>query len=225
MMRNWFFLLISCCAIAQAAPPSRLEIAYEMTRNGLALADIVHRFEHGAGTYQVTETWRGRGLFALRGHIRRSSRGAVTEQGLQPLEYSDERSGRDTERASFDWTAKTVTVQYQGDPKVLPFPLHPHDRLAFFYEFAFNPPRGVAVALDVIDGRGISDQLYSIEGGERLKTPAGEFDTVKLVRRKENNERAELWLAKDRDFLPVRLLIVGKDGTRLDQIAVRISSP
>ncbi|TMI21910.1 MAG: DUF3108 domain-containing protein [Betaproteobacteria bacterium] len=90
---------------------------------------------------------------------------------------------------------------------------------------AFVPPQAGQVALDVIDGKGISDQLYSVENGEWLVTPAGEFDTVKLVRRKENNERAELWLARERDFLPVRLLIVGKDGTRLDQVATRISSP
>src|SRR6266513_2578204 len=205
MMRNSFFLLISVAALAKAAPPARVE--------------------HTGGAYQITETWRGRGLFSLRGKIRRESRGAITAQGLQPLEYSDKRTGRDTERASFDWNAKTVTVQYQGDPKTLALPSHHQDRLAFFYQFAFVPPQGGQVALDIIDGKGISDQRYSVENGERLKTPAGEFDKVKLVRRKESNERAELWLAKERDFLPVRLLIVGKDGTRLDQIATRISSP
>src|SRR6058998_4335820 len=97
-MRNWFLLLISVAALAQAAPPARVEIDYEVTRNGMALADIEHRFEHTGGAYQLTEIWRGRGLFYLRGKIRRESRGAITAQGLQPLEYSDKRTGRDTER-------------------------------------------------------------------------------------------------------------------------------
>lgn len=221
-MRNWLYLLISVTAFAQAAPPARLEITYEMTRNGAPLADIVHRFAYGNGTYQLTETWKGRGLYALYGRIKRSSHGAVTEQGLKPLEYFDERTGRDTERAIFDWAAKTVTVQYKGDPKTMPLPPHAHDRLAFFYEFAFNPPLGKQVALDVIDGRGVSDQLYQVEAGERLITRAGEFDTLKLVRRR-GEERAELYLAKEHSLLPVRLLIVGKDGTRLDQVVTRIS--
>ncbi|TMI21909.1 MAG: DUF3108 domain-containing protein [Betaproteobacteria bacterium] len=112
-MRNWFLLLISVAALAQAAPPARVEIDYEVTRNGMALADIEHRFEHTGGAYQVTETWRGRGLFYLRGKIRRESRGAITAQGLQPLEYSDKRTGRDTERATFDWNAKTVTRSFR----------------------------------------------------------------------------------------------------------------
>src|SRR5438105_3292250 len=134
-MRNWFFLLISVAALAQAAPPASVEIDYEVTRNGMALADIEHRFEHTGGAYQVTETWRGRGLFSLRGKIRRESRGAITAQGLQPLEYSDTRTGRDTERATFDWNAKTVTVQYQGGPETLARPSPPQDRVACLYEF------------------------------------------------------------------------------------------
>jgi uncharacterized protein DUF3108 len=222
-MRSYLYLLIAFSAAAHAAPPARVEIAYEMTRNGMPLADITHRFAHGGGSYQVTETWRGRGLFALRGSIKRSSHGAVTDVGLRPLEYSDERTGRDTERARFDWTAKTVTLQFDSEAKTIPLPPHAHDRLAFFYEFAFNPPRGTEVALDVIDGRGVSDQVYRIEGNERLTLPAGDFDTVRLVRRKESGERAELYLARDRDYLPVRLLVIDKNGTRLDQVATRIS--
>jgi negative regulator of sigma E activity len=58
-----------------------------------------------------------------------------------------------------------------------------------------------------------------------VKTPAGEFDALKLVKRKVNPEdrSTEIWLAADRHDLPVRILIVEKDGTRLDQVAVKIS--
>ena len=224
-MRNWFFLLPSLAFAAQAAPPARLEMAYEVTRNDLAVADIVQALEHGAGRYRLSEVWTGRGLFRLRGQIRRSSRGEVGPDGLRPLEYVDERTGRDTERASFDWKAKTVTYQYDGPPSTIALPPHPHDRLTFLYQFSFKPPRGQKVVLDVMDGRGISDQIYQIEGRERFATAAGEFDALKLVRRKEGGERAEIWLATDRDYLPVRILIVAKDGTRLDQRVTRISAP
>src|SRR5438445_12097685 len=96
-MRNWFLLLISVAALAQAAPPARVEIDYEVTRNGMALADIEHRFEHTGGAYQVTETWRGRGLLYLRGTIRRESRGAIPAPGLPPLADPDHRPGRHAE--------------------------------------------------------------------------------------------------------------------------------
>jgi hypothetical protein len=226
IVRSCLFLLISTAAAAQAAPPARLEITYELTRNGTSMADIVQKLEHGAGKYELSEAWKGRGLFALRGNIKRSSRGNVNGDGLRPLEYADERTGRDTERATFDWGAKTVTYQYKGPPQTIPLPPHPHDRLAFMYQFAFRPPReGAKVVLDVMDGRGISDQIYRVEKSERMTIVAGEFDIVKLVRLKEGDERAEIWLAADRSYVPVRILIVTKDGVRLDQVATRIVAP
>jgi hypothetical protein len=224
-MRSLCLLLTSVALMpaALAAPPAQLEIVYEVSRNGSTIADTVHRLSHGNGTYQLTETWKGRGLYALRGQIRRASSGVVAADGLRPLEYVDERSGRDAERASLDWNTATATLQHKGAVKVIPLPANPSDRLASFYELAFDPPSEPRFLIDVIDGRGISDQIYLEEGREHLKTPAGEFDVLKLVRRKENNERAELWLAVDRSFIPVRILLIAKDGTRLDQVATRIS--
>ena len=35
-------------------------------------------------------------------------------------------------------------------------------------QFAFKSPVGGNIALDVIDGRGISDQVYQLEGREQL---------------------------------------------------------
>ena len=51
----------------------------------------------------------------------------------------------------------------------------------------------------------------------------GEFDTVKVVREGDGREKAELWLAADRAYIPVRVLVVEKDGTRYEQLATRIS--
>ncbi len=225
-MRKSSLLLISVAAfagVAAAAPPARLELAWELTKDGSPIAEIVQKLDYSRGQYEITEVWRGRGLYRLMGNIKRKSRGEVGAEGLRPAEYTDERSGRDTERASFDWKAKTVTYQYKGPATTIPLPPNPRDRLQFLLQFAFRPPRGEQVALDVIDGRGISDQVYRVEGRERFKTAAGEFDALKLVRRKEGGERAEIWLAADREYLPVRILIIDKKGARLDQVVTRIS--
>jgi hypothetical protein len=224
-MRRLLLLLISAgaAAAAQAAPPSTLELAWELTKDGATIAEIVQKLQHGAGKYQITEHWQGRGLYRLMGSVKRHSEGEVGADGLRPAQYSDERTGRDTERATFDWKAKTVTYQYKGPANTIPLPPNPRDRLQFLLQFAFKPPRGQQVMLDVIDGRGISDQVYEVEGRERFKTPAGEFDALKLVRRKEGSERAEIWLAADRDYLPVRILIIDKKGARLDQVLTRLS--
>jgi hypothetical protein len=228
MMRSSFSLLTSAllaaAAQAQAAPPPRIELHSDILRNGTAVAEMVDRFEHADGKYSLTQVWRGKGIFALRGSVKRRSQGLATPAGLRPLEFSDERTGRPTARATFDWQGNILTQQYRGGPRVEPMPEHAHDRLAFLYDFVFGAPPEKQVSFHLADGRGMSHQVYQVNGRERLKTPAGEFEAVKMVREKDG-DRTEVWLAADLSYLPVRVLIVDADGTRVEQVVTRISMP
>ena len=196
---------------APAAPPQKVEIAYEVARNGMALAEVSQRLEHDGRSYRLSETWKGKGVFALRGEAARSSQGAVAADGLRPQKFEDKRSGRDTRTAEFDSTTKTPTLQRQ-------------DQLSFMWTLAFSPPRDLVTA-SVADGKRVTSYTYKVAGRERVKTPAGEFDALKLVKHKENpdDKATEIWLAAKRNYLPVRILIVEKDGSKLDQVAVRIN--
>jgi hypothetical protein len=142
---------------------------------------------------------------------------------LKPVEFLDERTGRNTARAAFDWGANTVTMQYKGEPRTEPLPLRAHDRLAWLFDFAFAPPRK-EVAFDVFDGRGQSRHVYASAGRERIKTPLGELEALRYVRG-NGEERTEVWFAVKLDLLPLRILVVEKDGTRYEQVATKISSP
>ncbi len=223
-MRNWFCLLLSSAAFAHATPPARIEIVYEMTRNGAAMAETLEQLEHASGRYLLTETWTGRGAYFWMGTIKRTSRGDIAAEGSRPREFSDERTGRPPARAWFDWEAKTLTMQYKDPPRAEPLPPNAQDRLSFLLALSFLPGRSQAMSFAIFDGRGQSRHEYRVSGRERIKTPAGEFHTVVVVRETEK-ESARLWLASELGHLPVRLLVVQKDGTRLDQVAIRISRP
>jgi hypothetical protein len=224
-MRSLSWLLISAVAAGvHAAPPQRVELSYEVLHNGSAVAQVEHRLQHDGRIYELTESWSGKGLYALLGTARRTSRGNVARDGLQPLEYRDERTGRRTARARFDWQAHTATLQYKGDPRVLPLPPAASDRLAFLFDFAFSPPPAGEVVFNVLDGRGKSHHVYAVEGTERLATPAGDFQALRLVRR-EDDQTAEIWLAVERSYLPLRVRVTEKDGGRFDQVVTRISAP
>lgn len=220
-MRNWSIpmprslagALVFVAATAAAAPPQRVEVGYELARNGSAVAEVTQRLEHDGRSYRLQETWRGKGIYALRGEAVRTSAGAVVADGLRPASYEDRRSGRDPQKAAFDPAAKTPTLQRQ-------------DRLSFLWTFAFSPPREL-VSVSVADGKHVTVYGYQPAGRERLTTPAGEFDALKLVKqRKEPQDRStEVWLAADRGYVPVKLVIVEKDGTRVEQVAVRIATP
>src|SRR3954454_21259481 len=112
-MRNKLFSLIalSLALPALAAPPKRVEIAYEMSRNGTAFAELVERLEHDGKTYRLSAHMKGKGVFALRGDAERSSRGSIASDGLHPAEFEDKRSSRETVRAKFDWPGKTLVLE------------------------------------------------------------------------------------------------------------------
>jgi hypothetical protein len=226
-MRSSFFLAISLLAWAAAAwcaPPQRVELAYEISRNGMVIAEVFYLLEHDGRNYRITETSRGRGILALRGTTRRTSRGLVSPQGLKPLEFTDERTGRQTARAQFDWNAKTITQQYKAGPRIEPLLPRAHDRLAFIFDFAFAPARAAPVAFDLVDGRGMSHHVYSPGGEERISTPVGQFQAVRFVRAK-GTERTEIWLGTEVSYLPLKILVLDEDGARFEQVATKISAP
>lgn len=210
-----FPILLSCLAgfagAALAAPPQRVEVVYQVQRNDLHLADLTQKLEHDGKAYKLHETTKGKGAFSLRGEATRTSNGAVAGDGLRPRSFEDKRSGRETKKVEFDPASKAPTLEQQ-------------DRLSFIWSFAFAPPKG-PVTVKVRDRDSGPTYHYEPAGREKLKTPAGEFDTLKLVKRRDDpQDRAtEIWLAVDRGYVPVRVLLIDKDGTRLDQVAAKIS--
>ena len=226
-MRNWFWLPISLAlagpAFAQALPPERVEIEYELKRNGSTMAEVVDRLEHANGSYQLTENWKGRGMYALLGRAKRISQGTLSAAGPRPHEYTDERSGRDTQRVSFDWRANTITRRYKGQTRTEPVPTDTQDRLSFLFALTFASQKNEPVSFHVADGRGMSRHTYTPDGRERIATPAGDFDAVKVTRKNGSGDVAEIWLAANRHYLPVRIVVLEKDGTRYEHVATRIS--
>ena len=223
-MRRWLLLLTSVAGLVQAAPPARIEVAYEMSRDGSVLADVVEVLEHGGGRYQITETSKGRGVYGMLGGMKRTSRGLVDAAAVRPLEFTDERPGWRDSRALFDWKTGTVTTLHKEARNTQPMPADAQDRLSFLLSFSLFPPKGKSVTYTLVDSKGLSTHIYRIAGQEKLKTPIGEFDTLKLVRSREN-ESSEIWLAKQLGNFPVRVVVIYKDGRRLEQMAVRVSAP
>src|SRR5207249_4381441 len=205
MMRNLFLLLISCAGLARAEIPPQLELTFSLTRNGSVMAEVTEKLEYSGGKYQLTEIWKGKGLYALLGQARRVSQGTIAQGTLRPQEFFDERSGRDTARAWFDWKAQTLTMQYKGNKASEPLPANAQDRLSFLFALSLVPGKAESVSYTIADGRGLSRHVYKLAGRERIKIPAGEFDAIKATRQGEERESAELWLAAERNYVPVRL--------------------
>jgi hypothetical protein len=217
-------------ASALAAPPHRVTLRYDVSQNGVTMVEATETLEHDGRSYRIQSDWQGKGLFALsaRGKAQRSSQGAIDARGLVPREFRDQRGDGPLGVARFDWAKRLLTRVRDGRTETEPLPDRTQDRLTLAYGFAFAPPSvgGGEFSVNIADSRGLSRNRYVIVGREVLKTAAGEFEALKLVKQREpDDERGtEIWLALKRDYLPLRVLVIEKDGTRLDQIVTRIES-
>jgi hypothetical protein len=209
--------------VAQAVPPEHITLTYELKRNSLVV-DVSETLEHDGRTYVITSEGKGRGILALFGILKRTSRGRITPQGLRPDEFRDERPGGWTVSAKFDWDARSVTQEKNGKSETLKMPATAQDPLSLAYSFAFVPPKGKEYDVTRADGRGLTPFRFTVIGNEKLGTPAGEMQTLHIAKVPDGPEdkATDIWFAAERDFLPVRVLVVEKDGTRSDQMITRI---
>jgi len=75
------------------------------------------------------------------------------------------------------------------------------------------------------DGRGLTPFRFTVVGTEKLATPAGEMQTLHIAKLRdgpEDKSTEHSGSPRERDFLPVRVLVVEKDGTSSDQVLTRI---
>lgn len=213
-------------ATAQAGPPEHIKITYELSVKGMS-GDAVETLEHNGKTYSIVSETRGRGILATVGVLnKRTSRGHITPQGLRPDEYRDERPFGWVASAKFDWEARTITQGRKGKSETLPMPATAQDPLSLAYTFAFVPPKEKEYDIIRADGRGLTPFRFAVVGNERIPTPLGEMQTLHIakVRDGPDDKATDIWFATERDFIPVRVLVVDKDGARADQIVTRIDN-
>src|SRR5262249_4804713 len=118
------------------------------------------------------------------------------------------------ERLSFGRDGKTETVA---------LPPGTQDRLSIMYQFMFRPLEGRnELDLAMTDGRRLAHYHYALTPGVEIDTPLGRLGTLHLVKQDEGGSGTELWLAPDRNFLPVRMVIREDNGMRYEQLATRI---
>jgi len=223
-MRGLLYSLAILPVVALAMPPQRVTIQYEMSRNGSAMAEVSDVLQHDGKSYSLSSEVQGKGIYALMGVLKRSSKGRIDATGLQSAEYRDQRGNRAPVVAKFDWAKRTIAQGNDGKTETLEMPSVVHDPLSMAYTYSFVPPSGREIRFSRADGKGVTPFRFNVVGIEKIKTPAGDMPALHLSKERDGPEDKEtdIWLASERNFLPVRILVVEKDGTRIDQVVTRM---
>jgi len=216
-------LLLLALAQPVAALPERIEAEYHIYKAGLFIGRVQETFVRTGDAYSIRSVTRSEGLLKvfLDDTLTVHSEGRVGPAGLQPLVFEQRRAGdpsRDI-RATFDWKNRLLHSQYRGEAKDVELPPGTQDRLSILYQFMNLPPGEDRVHMHMSNGRKVELYTYVKTEEARLKTPAGDFETQRFERVTdgERQSKAQVWVAKDRFNIPVRIVFDDPNGLSLEQ--------
>jgi len=226
------FILLSAAgassvALAEAATPSMVNASYRIYKAGIFIGTVDEQFTRDGDNYRIvsqTETAGPLRIF-LRDQLTMTSEGAVGSMGLKPARYQFVR--RDDQKKSisseFDWKKQQILSRHGAETETFDLPAGTQDRISAMYQFMFSRPTASEVAVWMSQGK--KAELYRYrKQGEAIITVNGEsIPTVYYAREaKAGESKAHLWLAKEKYFLPIKILFEEGNGSTLEQILVSI---
>jgi hypothetical protein len=210
------------------AAPSVVDAEYKIFKNGILIAYVTEKFERKGSTYRIDSTSVASGGLKMfvQDKVVMAAVGHFGAAGLQPDMYEDLRTNpADSVRLTFDWPKMLLKTRRGEKEESAPLTPGALDRLSFLYQFMWvTRPDGYKV--DMSGGRKLETIRFRVSDTPVLKTPAGTFETVHLerIRASDREDRAQLWLAKDKGNVPVRIWFESPDGTILDQTIVELKT-
>ena len=177
--------------------------------------------------YRIRWLTEGAGIMALLfPELLQTSEGELTKTGLRPNHYLYQfgKKVEKTRSAAFDWQAKKVVLQTSKGPKTEELPDGTQDLLSFMYQFMHVPPLQ-NMQLPIVNGKKLRIYDYSFEGEEQVNSPLGELKTIHILHSgSSEEERTELWLAIDYQYVPVKIRKIESDGGVVEMLATRIAT-
>jgi hypothetical protein len=211
---------LACVASAASlanALPNEIKATYGIFKAGIMVAQDVETFRRDGDTYKIVSETHAEGAlkYFFKERITITSEGVVVKEGLRPLAYAYRRADASRSvRARFDWKKSEIFSEHGDTHETFALPAHTQDRLSSMYQFMLNTPTTDLITTWMSTGKKSERYSYLKQGEPKVSTKAGEFATVHYVRDAHAGEsRAELWLAKDHFYLPVRVAYTDKNGS------------
>lgn len=217
-IRPWIFLLCLTPLVALASaiphePMPPFSAQYKLTRNGSAIGETRVSLTAQADQkyiYEIRTTPTG--ILGWLTNARLRERTSWTLQGdhLRPLEYIYQRvigGNQRNVRLLFDWRHGTVQNSIEGKTWSMEVPDGTLDKLLVQLALMRDlQAQSKDLEYQIADGGKLKTYRFRITGRERLATPFGTFDTLKVERWQESNKRyTVLWCAPALRYLPVRV--------------------
>jgi hypothetical protein len=200
-------------ASANSSAPGKAKIVYELLSNG--------------EQYKIKSLVEAKGLAALViPDLLQTSDGYLINTGLQPRHYLYQfgDSKNKTFSADFDWGQKKLYLHAVKGDQALDLVDGTQDLLSFMYQFMFSPPLQT-LQFNVTNGKRLGVYEYNFEGEETITTKMGNLTTFHILKvSNDSEEKTELWLALDYQYVPVKIRKTEKDGKVYELLATSLKT-
>lgn len=202
---------------------------YVVFRNGKDLGNATISFSDiGNGRWELTTKTIGTGIAAIAG-VEINERSLIRWNDGKPetIDYSfSQKAGWKDKQRTITVNAQSKTIVSQDKEKTYSLKYQPGvlDRHAITVAIMQDLAQGKHgdLVYPVADRDELNTQLYRLIGNEKMDTTLGSMNSVKVQRIREsaNGKTTTLWLALDKQFVPLR--IEQKEGNG-DTIEMRIT--
>lgn len=202
-------------AVAPAAEkslPASLELRYELRFGGMNIGHMTKKLSRDAdGAYVHRSHSVPEGMARAFTSVEwfEEGRFEVVRGAVRPLSFLEYRQGADKPHrhsAVFDW--KNNLIRYAHGP-VIALPRGTQDLGSMLYAFMLRPPTGNdSQTMHLSTGKKLKPYRYANAGHETLKTVLGNLRTQIVDQQTggSDDDGFRVWLASDRNNLPVRIL-------------------
>jgi hypothetical protein len=214
-------VLCMLVTLSDALSATPLEFDAHYTAKAMGLTATAHRSstQTSTGTYRLQNSLQLTVMSFSVGSIVETSEFSLQQNQLHPLKYEYVQSGVSStdERISFDWETGVALSVVEEEAFQIPLSAPVLDKLNFSVQLGEDIARENQNEFRylIVDGDKVEEHLYRISAKEIIVTPAGTLDTVKLERVRDSNSKRKttIWLAKDWQYLLVKLEQVSSSGT------------
>lgn len=176
--------------------------------------------------YTITSITQAKGLVSLFfGNLTQKSEGTVTDDGLKPDFYTYQygNDAKKSQTANFAWDQNILHMHTAKGDTTAKLVAGTQDFLSFMYQFMFTAPLD-NMQITMTNGKRLRTYSYNFEGEEILNTKLGALNTVHLLKSSGDEEKTEIWLATDYQYLPVKIRKTEKDGSVIEQIVISLKT-
>ena len=198
------------------AIPNTFEANYSVAKGSMTLGNLHTSLKIRNNHYSYHKYTKATGLAALLTGIKitENTEGEISGQSIQPSNYLFNKSQHNKSKIDkVQFSNNSASGSYKGKTYTLPIAKNTQDRasleLVLARDIALNK---TPLNYTVVESAKKKQYTFQKLGSEQLKTPAGIFSTIKVkVLRSGNKRETIFWLAKEIDYMPVKIRHREKD--------------